>query len=374
MLSMVHRGWPLPKMVKGKATACIKRKRNCCSRSVHNVSDVLLRPAFTLVELLVVIAIIGVLIALLLPAVQAAREAARRMSCSNNLKQWGLALMNYESGNGSFPGFGSTTLESFSVQARLLPYVEQKDLQGLIDFSQALYLGTSHSQTLNPEQRVAAQTRGSLFSCPSEWGEFLYGEDGEVLAGGNYVICGGSGTGTNYDLRYPNDGMFYYGSACKLRDISDGASHTVVFSESILGLGEDVTSPESPPNGFGRLMGFMGRAPKSDEAGLWGIVDPDLKEKAASCNVWNGNRCFGWIVGKPSSTTFSMYLLPNDPTPDMWSMGLGFYAARSYHPGGVNVAMADGSIRFIDNQIELVTWRALGTCSGGEPIGELDCH
>jgi prepilin-type processing-associated H-X9-DG protein len=107
-----------------------------------------------------------------------------------------------------------------------------------------------------------------------------------------------------------------------------------------------------------------------NQPGLWGIVDPDLAVKAASCTVWNGDRGFGWIVGRPAATTFSTYLLPNDPTPDMMGMGLGFFAARSFHPGGVNVALGDGSVRFVSESIELETWRALGTCAGGEIPGE----
>ncbi|MBU4272558.1 MAG: DUF1559 domain-containing protein, partial [Planctomycetes bacterium] len=166
--------------------------------SIRNVARLIVaarrpaRPGFSLVELLVVITIIGILISLLLPAVQAAREAARRMSCANNLKQIGLALHNYHSHYNCFPGLGTTTSTSFSVQAKLLPFVEQENLRNLIDFTQPLYLGSSHSQTLNPAQAAAARTRLSLFRCPSDAGEDMYEEKpGEVLAGGNYVVCGG---------------------------------------------------------------------------------------------------------------------------------------------------------------------------------------
>lgn len=314
-----------------------------------------------------VIAIIGVLVALLSPAVQAAREAARRVQCQNNLRQWGVALQNYHAAMNCFPGLGTTTNTSFSVQARLLPYVEQEDLRRLIDFSQPLYLGASHSQRLNPAQVAAAQSRPPLMSCPSDFGESPYEEKpGEVLAGGNYVVCGGSGTGTDYDLRYPSDGLFYYGSACSLREAEDGASHTVVASESLLGLRTNVTSPPSPPGGDGRLIGFLGGSPNAGAPGLSGIVDPDLAALAPGCFLWYGNRCFGWIVGKPLATTFSTYLRPNDPVPDMNSMGIGFYAARSLHPGGVGVTLGDASVRFVDEGIELRVWRALGTCAGGE--------
>ncbi|NLX57367.1 MAG: DUF1559 domain-containing protein [Planctomycetaceae bacterium] len=326
---------------------------------------------FTLVELLVVIAVIGILIGLLLPAVQAAREAARRMSCSNNLRQVGLALHNYHSQFDRFPGLGSTSLTSFSVQARLLPFVEQRNLRELIDLSQPLYLGSSHNQTLNPVQAEAARTRLSLFRCPSDGGEDLYEpKAGELLAGGNYVVCGGSGRGTNYDLRYPTDGMFYYGSTLGLRDMRDGSSHTIVVSESVLGRRSSITAPANMPGGLDRLYGFTGHAPNTDGPGLHGLVDPDVAFWAARCRLWFGDRGFGWIVGKPPATAFTTYMRPNDRIPDISSMGIGIYAARSFHPGGVITTFGDGSVRFVAEHIELDAWRAFGTRAGGEvPTG-----
>jgi prepilin-type N-terminal cleavage/methylation domain-containing protein len=124
------------------------------------------RRGFTLIELLVVIAIIAVLIALLLPAVQQAREAARRAECKNNLRQLGLALHNYESTFSTLPGL--TGSSSFSVQARLLPYLEQSNLQGLIDFRQPLMTGVGFNPSLNPLFVVPARTIVPVFLCPSD--------------------------------------------------------------------------------------------------------------------------------------------------------------------------------------------------------------
>jgi prepilin-type N-terminal cleavage/methylation domain-containing protein/prepilin-type processing-associated H-X9-DG protein len=324
---------------------------------------------FSLIELLVVTLIIGILISLLLPAVQSAREAARRLQCANNLKQLGLALHNYHSQHNCFPGLGSSSLASYSVQARLLPYVEQTNLQNLIDFTQALYLGTSHSQCLNPVEATAAKTRIALLRCPSDACEDTYTENGDILAGGNYVICTASGTGTTYDLRYATDGMFYYGSALGCRDMKDGTSNTMVISESILGSRAAASTQHSVPKGNDRLAGFSGQSPNSDSAGLDGLVNPDLAERAKLCQLWYGNRCFGWIVGKPMATTFSAYLSPNDPTPDVFSMSIGFFAARSFHPGGVNTAFGDGSVHFINDQIKQDVWRSLATRAGGECVG-----
>jgi prepilin-type N-terminal cleavage/methylation domain-containing protein len=329
------------------------------------------RRAFTLVELLVVIAIIGILIALLLPAVQAAREAARRMHCSNNLKQLGLALHNYESSYRCYPGLGASSLVSFSVQARVLPFVEQRNLQDLICFEEPLYLGSAHSQSLNPTQATAAATRVALMRCPSDGGEDLYEEGtGEVVAGGNYMVCTGSGTGTTYDMRFPTDGLFYYGSARRHCDMVDGTSNTIVFSESILGCQTTVTVPATTPSGSDRLYGFTGHAPRTGAPGLVGLVDPDVAFWAGRCQLWFGDRGFGWIVGKPKSTTFTTYIPPNDKVPDISSMGIGFFAARSFHPGGVSATLGDGSVRFVSETIELETWRALATRAGGEILGE----
>jgi len=329
--------------------------------------------AFTLVELLVVIAIIGTLIALLLPAVQAAREAARRMSCTNNLKQLGLALHNYHSTYNCFAGLGTSMADAFSAQARLLPFVEQKNLQDLIDFRQPLYFGMP--PRLNPVQAAAARTRVALLRCPSDGWEDMWTEprSGAVFAGGNYMICSGSGTGTYYDVRCPTDGLFYYKSARGFRDMTDGSSNTVVMSETLLGLGKDLPgSPTPSRHELQRLLGvFPARPNRGCPGGLAGIVNPDLEWLLASVTSWKGARCFGWITGKARGTIFSTYDRPNSPLPDLVGHGsIGFYVARSNHPGGVNALLGDGSVRFLSEAIDLNTWRALGTCAGGEVVGQ----
>ncbi len=325
---------------------------------------------FTLIELLVVIAVISVLVGLLLPAVQSAREAARRMACSNNLKQLALALHNYHDSYGCFPGLGIKSTYSFSVQARVLPFVEQANLQQLIDFNEPLFLGWRNRQRLNPVQAEAARTVVPLFRCPSD-GElevyteyYTHGE--QAFAGGNYVVCSGSGVGTFYDIRFPTDGMFYYGSARAFRDATDGTSNTLLLSEALLGNHRDVRGPK--PEDARRQIGWARVAPNRGRPGLQGIVNPDVAVLTASTDWWRGNRQSAWIVGKAYTSTFCAYLPPNSDVPDWCSMGIGFYAARSEHPGGVNAALVDGSVRFVSEAVDLAVWRALATRAGREVV------
>jgi len=324
---------------------------------------------FTLVELLVVIAIIGLLIAILLPAVQVAREAARRAACTNNLKQLGLALHNYHSVHNTFPGLGESSATSFSVQAKLLPFVEQKQLQDLIDFREPLYLSYGRGQAaLNPTQASAARTVVPLFRCPSDAGEILYEENpGVIVAGGNYMVCTGSGTGTFYDIRYRTDGLFYNGSTLGLRDILDGSSHTMVICETLLGSRQSYSGPINTRGARERFICRMaGSLNPSPQPGLVGIVNPDLDALTQSCTTWLGNRGFGWIAGRTTASTFSAYLPPNAAAADAAVHGIGFIGARSHHPGGVNTLLGDGGVRFVSETIQLDVWRALATISGGE--------
>lgn len=327
------------------------------------------KPAFTLVELLVVIAIIGILIALLLPAVQAAREAARRAACTNNLKQLGLALHNYHGVYNVFPGLGTTSATSFSVQAKLLPFLEQKQLQDLIDFTQPLYVTYGRGQTvLNPAQANAARTVVSVFRCPSDGAESIYEENpGSFVAGGNYMVCIGTGTGTFYDLRYKTDGTFYYGSNLGIRDMIDGSSNTMVISETLLGSRERHTGAVTARSMRERLICSMrGSLNPAPQPGLAGVVNPNLESITSTCTNWLGNRGFGWIAGRTTSTTYTAYLPPNASAADATAHGLGFIGARSRHPGGVNTLMGDGSVRFVAETINLATWRAMATPHGHE--------
>ena len=253
--------------------------------------------AFTLVELLVVIAIIGILIALLLPAVQAAREAARRMTCSNNLKQFGLAVHNYHSTYKVLPTFavmakrtgvigepGVTAYESaccfgakaVSVHTRLLPYMEQVQVWELIPNREWIYLncGQDHARlnALPFEGKTMAQAAAipiSTFRCPSDGGPntmnsiaIFAASPRTVMSNGNkeatldpgtasttattnYMSCTGTATGTYYDLNHPTDGSFSYEVWNGMEKLTDGTSNVIIFSESIIGDGSLESSGSS---------------------------------------------------------------------------------------------------------------------------------
>ncbi len=173
------------------------------------------KSGFTLIELLVVIAIIGVLVGLLLPAVQAAREAARRMSCQNNMKQVALATHNYETAFGVIPAM--TGSSSYSPQARILPYIEQENLQNLIDFRRPLLVGPVFAARYDIQLQRAVSTVVPTFNCPSDAGEIIfpttYSDNSQgFTAGLSYMFSNGSGTELNYDDRFATDGMVWENS------------------------------------------------------------------------------------------------------------------------------------------------------------------
>jgi len=361
-------------------------------RSFHRLVPGRSRPAFTLIELLVVIAIIAVLIGLLVPAVQKVREAANRMSCANNLKQVVLGAINHESAKGYFPALNDgapagqiNASYAFGVLANVLPYIEQGQLQNLIDYTKPATLSGWRGD-INPVHDAACSTVVKTFLCPSDGQNPLFSNQTRTAtpatfatAGTNYVFNMGSGTATasqvNYDAQFPTDGMFWYGSRLSYRDILDGSSNTLMASECLLGPGQ--TPPANStgvPDPSGRYYVSLNTgtfASNSVMPGGWLRGGAVVTSRPAECDT--GSRAWGvmrgstWFWGgRDWNSVFNTTLLPNDPALDCGAHGRGWFAARGRHPGGVNVGMCDGSTRFVANSVNAAAWLGMATRAGGE--------
>lgn len=324
------------------------------------------RLAFTLIELLVVIAIIAILIALLVPAVQRTREAAARTECQNNLKQLGLALHNYESIRRHFPGCGVAP-NQYSVHTYLLPFLEQENVGKLVDPAQPLFLFSGQS-TLNPPQAAAAGTIIKTFLCPGDPQRPLCSNyNSATFAGTNYMVNGGTGNTPFYDTRFPTDGMFWNESKVRPADIRDGTSNTLFMAETLRG--NCLTTAGSIPSDPRRQGGTLATVAKTI-AGQQGTSPPLSNPLCASATSWLGSHAIAWIWGQTPQTFFNTHDRPNSPVPDCTSNGQGWFRASSTHPGGVNVLLGDGSVRFVRDGIPLAIWQALSTRATGEVVGE----
>jgi prepilin-type N-terminal cleavage/methylation domain-containing protein/prepilin-type processing-associated H-X9-DG protein len=317
------------------------------------------RSAFTLIELLVVIAIIAVLIALLLPAVQAAREAGRRAHCVNNLKQFGLALHNYHDVNGSLPigvslnvATGSTS--SFSPQTRLLSFLEQTVLYNAINFNRT---------TTAPENATALVAGVNVFLCPSDAQNQLPAGS----AGINYRVNYGTSIVNSYGAQDtskanatlpPPDGLFFGDFNIRIADVSDGTSNTAAFSEHVKGDFSNAISTEMSD---------------TYQPGTYPATADEAFQMCRAVNILditkqgNSNAGAPWMSDGHTTTRYYHGSPPNARS-CMFPPQRISTTANSRHPGGVNVCMADGSVRFFKTSIHLATWRASGSRNGGEVI------
>lgn len=319
------------------------------------------RPAFTLIELLVVIAIIGILVALLLPAIQYVREAARRTQCANNMHQLGIALSNYEGTHKGLPPASvlpiGQTFEPYSAHARLLPYIEQTNLANLIDWD------VSSEFTANP---TAAQTRVEVYMCPSEVND--RSRPTPTLTHYPLNYCFNEGTWFIYDPQSGavGDGAFGPNRSFRISEITDGTSNTLAAAEC-----------------------------KAFQPNLWDTNNPSTLGVAPPANpaalamyyggTFDSNGHTEWVEGDVHETGFTTTFTPNANVPytnsgvtysiDFTTMRDGesttapTYAAitaRSFHAGTVNALLLDSVVRSVSENVDLGVWRASGTRAKGE--------
>ena len=313
--------------------------------------------AFTLIELLVVISILALLIALLTPAVQGAREAARRMACANNLKQIGLALANYHATHRVYPfGVGGggppTYIPRWSIQSQILPELEQTALFNSLNFSGVPW---TFQPQYSPSNTTSLFVSIAGFLCPSDSDQI-----GDSVGHNSYR--GSAGT-LPYNLKNDapdqtgrNTGVFWYQSAVRISAIRDGTSATAMASERCLGV------PAHPDV----LADFYVTAPTIAACSR---ASPAQTPRYVNSVEWSGGR---WGDGVMFYTRYHSIFTPNQPScnfgSDDWD-GQVIATATSRHPGGVNLLLADGSVRFAKNTIDVKIWQALATIAGGEITG-----
>lgn len=339
-----------------------------------------LRRGFTLIELLVVIAIIAILIALLLPAVQMAREAARRTQCRNNMKQIGIALHNYHATFQLFP-FGTTNTArdpanlvngwvGWSVHSLLLPYLEYQDVYNAANFNLAAADSTFSPMNITVRDRIV-----ETFLCPS---------DDRVIPHGRCNYAGSLGPQLRWDDNArASQGLFYQHSSISIRDISDGTNNTIAFGEFLTGdfsavrnLQRDVyRGVGAYPGGTGGINMWVSNSPTTKANFDTFMTTMCVPGGNANLSSYNNAGQF-WVRGWITQTLFNTSLTPNHEFPSCDARNcsgcapepITVFGARSKHPGGCLFLMGDGAVRFIENSIDREVYWALGTRRNNEQI------
>ncbi len=343
------------------------------------------RQGFTLIELLVVIAIIGVLIALLLPAVQQAREAARRIQCVNNLKQIGIGMHNYHDTAGALPfGHGPFGWNDWNAQTYLLPYMEQAQVYNSLNFSNGISGAAPGVAQNSTAQRVALVA----FECPSDVNRItgVYGTINYVANSGSNVQFFGSGfdgmfgwvVNSNPDRSGDNSSnLARTGFSVKFRDVTDGLSMTAAFSEKNRGIGQDNSTRDTltpKANTFQSNVTGPDQATEVSYAWVQQTFVPACKAINPNTAALPGTQAFGqhWWTGHPYAGRYNHVMLPNT-TACLYGIngitnGNGAMPPSSRHPGIVNVLFGDGTVRAVKNTVNQNVWWGIGSRNGGEVI------
>jgi len=260
-----------------------------------------------------------------------------------------------------FPNQAFESLYSYSAIAQLLPFIEQGNLQDLINFNQPVNTGMPWAPVQNPAiAQVARQPIGVLM-CPSDAGEVMWTDDsGHTWAGSNYLLSAGSGRSLNY-CSSDNDGLFWKGSRMKFRDITDGTSNTAFMAETLFGSRQaDTTTLVDSQRQMARISGG---SPCTVDAA-------SMVSSSAASTVFEGRRAGAWINSTGYHTLIHGYLNPNSNTPDVTHHGEVLSGPRSLHQGGAQLSLCDGSVRFISENIDNTTQHNLFTRNDGEVLGE----
>jgi prepilin-type N-terminal cleavage/methylation domain-containing protein/prepilin-type processing-associated H-X9-DG protein len=347
------------------------------------------RRGFTLIELLVVIAIIAVLIALLLPAVQAAREAARRAQCVNNLKQIGLGLHNYHQTNDTFPpgacsqqGNGCCSWQSTSCLAMMLPFLEANGIYNSINFQ--MNSCGNPTNTLNQDTNYTPRaSQINSFLCPSDGN--AKNTDGTNGRLNSYM--GSMGTTAQNGYNQTSTGVFAFNTCYGIRDITDGSSNTVAFGEKLVG---------TPGQSTGAGVGYRGNGVNNvtlsnNGNGYYDATQSPtqvLGDMNTCLTAWQAlttnpggvidNEGQWWMVGDTNYSLFNTVIPPNSPIYKFGSCrngcggcspdGSEFANASSNHSGGLNILMADGSVRFLKSTVSQLIYWYIGTRANNDVV------